>query len=123
MFRGSPCNGINDMAGNCSDRVPLKFPKPRAPVSHRAVMVTGLATISPEEYSLIIRDVPPDERNQFRVHCPVEDNLLGYQDNANKNFFFGIISYNKINMAEYLYIVVQQHQIVMFIGIVKDNIV
>ena len=61
--------------------------------------------------------------NQFRVHCPVEDNLLGYQDNANKNFFFGIISYNKINMAEYLYIVVQQHQIVMFIGIVKDNIV
>ena len=68
MFRGSPCNGINDMAGNCSDRVPLKFPKPRAPVSHRAVMVTGLATISPEEYSLIIRDVPPDERNQFRVH-------------------------------------------------------
>ena len=36
-------------------------------MANRAIVIAGLATVSPEEYPLIIRDVPPDERDQFRV--------------------------------------------------------
>ena len=31
-------------------------------------MTSSLATVSSKEHSLIIRDVPSDERNQFRVY-------------------------------------------------------
>lgn len=48
--------------------IALKFTEFGAPVSYRAVVIAGLATVFPEEHSLIIRDVPPDERSQFRVH-------------------------------------------------------
>ncbi len=40
-------------------------------MANRAIVIAGLATVSPEEHSLIIRDVPPDERDQFRVYCAV----------------------------------------------------
>ena len=42
-------------------------------MSYRAIVIACLATVSPEEHSLIIRDVPPDERDQFRIYClPIE---------------------------------------------------
>ena len=37
-------------------------------MANRAIVIAGLATVSPEEHSLIIRDVPPDERDQFRIY-------------------------------------------------------
>ena len=37
-------------------------------MSYRAIVIAGLATVSPEEHSLIIRDVPPDNPDQFRIH-------------------------------------------------------
>ena len=48
--------------------ITLKFTESGAPVANRAIVIAGLATVSPEEHSLIIRDVPPDERDQFRIH-------------------------------------------------------
>ena len=48
--------------------ITLKFTESGAPVANSAIVIAGLATVSPEEHSLIIRDVPPDERDQFRVH-------------------------------------------------------
>ena len=37
-------------------------------MTNSAVVIAGLSSVSPEEHSLIIRDVPPDERGQFRIH-------------------------------------------------------
>ena len=51
-----------------SDGIPLEFTESCAPVANSAIVIAGLATVSPEEHSLIIRDVPPDESDQFRVH-------------------------------------------------------
>ena len=47
--------------------ITLKFTESGAPVANSAIVIAGLATVSPEEHSLIIRDVPPDERDQFRI--------------------------------------------------------
>ena len=38
-------------------------------MANSAIVIAGLATVSPEEHPLIIRDVPPDERDQFRIDC------------------------------------------------------
>ncbi len=51
--------------------ITLKFTESGAPVANSAIVIAGLATVSPEEHALIIRDVPPDERDQFRVYCAV----------------------------------------------------
>ena len=53
-------------------------------MSYRAIVIAGLATVSPEEHPLIIRDVPPDERDQFRVHWFHNSNTLKYRDNITK---------------------------------------
>ena len=48
-------------------------------MANRAIVIAGLATVSPEEHSLIIRDVPPDERDQFRIHWYEKNNILKYK--------------------------------------------
>ena len=48
--------------------ITLKFTESGAPVANSAIVIAGLATVSPEEHSLIIRDVPPDNPDQFRIH-------------------------------------------------------
>ena len=53
----------------------LKFTESRAPMSYRAIVIAGLATVSPKEHPLIIRDVPPDERDQFRIHWNVRSKV------------------------------------------------
>ena len=45
----------------------LKFTESRAPMSYRAIVIACLSSVSPEEHSLIIRDVPPDNPDQFRI--------------------------------------------------------
>lgn len=37
-------------------------------MSYRAIVIACLSSVSPEEHPLIIRDVPPDNPDQFRVH-------------------------------------------------------
>ena len=54
---------------DCSDSIPLQPIYPRAPVVYRAIVIANLSSVSPEEHSLIIRDVPPDVPDQFRVYC------------------------------------------------------
>ena len=49
-------------------------------MSYRAIVIAGLATVSPEEHPLIIRDVPPDERDQFRIHWEEDRKGLLYLD-------------------------------------------
>ena len=44
-------------------------------MANRAIVIAGLATVSPEEHSLIIRDVPPDERDQFRIDWNVRSKI------------------------------------------------
>ena len=61
-------------------------------MANRAIVIAGLATVSPEEHSLIIRDVPPDERDQFRVYWWQGNNQLTYRDNAKKELFHRIVS-------------------------------
>ena len=53
----------------------LKFTESRAPMSYRAIVIACLSSVSPEEHSLIIRDVPPDERDQFRIHWNVRSKV------------------------------------------------
>ena len=48
--------------------ITLKFTESGAPVANSTIVIAGLSSVSPEEHSLIIRDVPPDERDQFRIH-------------------------------------------------------
>ena len=61
-------------------------------MSYRAIVIAGLATVSPEEHSLIIRDVPPDEPGQFRIRWWQGNNQLTYRDNAKKELFHRIVS-------------------------------
>ena len=42
--------------------------QPRAPVPYNTIVITGLATVSPEKYSLIIRDSSADTCDQFRIY-------------------------------------------------------
>jgi len=37
-------------------------------MSYRAIVIACLSSVSPEEHSLIIRDVPPDNPDQFRIY-------------------------------------------------------
>ncbi len=37
-------------------------------MSYRAIVIACLPSVSPEEHPLIIRDVPPDNPEQFRIH-------------------------------------------------------
>ena len=64
----SPIQDAFDVSSDIPYGVPLQLAKPCAPVANSAIVIAGLATVSPEEHSLIIRNVPPDERNQFRVY-------------------------------------------------------
>ena len=61
--------------GNFTYPIALKFTESGAPVANRAIVIAGLATVSPEEHSLIIRDVPPDERDQFRIDWNVRSKI------------------------------------------------
>ena len=53
-------------------------------MSYRAIVIACLSSVSPEEHSLIIRDVPPDNPDQFRVDWWSDNNQLKYKDNAKK---------------------------------------
>ena len=50
-------------------------------MSYRAIVIACLATVSPEEHSLIIRDIPSDERAQFRIDWYGKNNNLEYNRN------------------------------------------
>ena len=50
--------------GHFTYPIALKFTESGAPMSYRAIVIACLATVSPEEHSLIIRDVPPDEQTR-----------------------------------------------------------
>ena len=48
-------------------------------MSYRAIVIACLSSVSPEEHSLIIRDVPPDNPDQFRIHWYEKNNILKYK--------------------------------------------
>ena len=37
-------------------------------MANSAIVIACLSSVSPEEHSLVIRDVPPDNPDQFRIH-------------------------------------------------------
>ena len=38
-------------------------------MANSAIVIACLSSVSPEEHSLVIRDVPPYNPYQFRVYC------------------------------------------------------
>ncbi len=63
-------------------------------MTNSAVVIAGLSSVSPEEHSLIIRDVPPDERDQFRIYWKVRAFYLLFRSDK--------IFYRTVHRADFI---------------------